>query len=167
MVSILLFLLLCFSNYQDIGADFAAIKPSAVNYNFVSLSWLTNNVVLAAGYLDTGGVVLRSTDQGNSWSAVRYLNSGLFKISSEYVSGAWYSIAVDEVGVTYRSVDNGVSWQYVSNATVTLMGASIGANGYSFISGDSYVAYCSSVTASSLNWVDITPVAGNFYYDIR
>ncbi len=167
MASILLFLLLYFTNLQDSGADFAVIKPAALYYNYVSLSWLSNNVVLAAGYSDTGGVILRSSDQGNSWSSVRSQSSGFLAIASESISGTWYSIAVDEMGVTYRSVNNGMSWQsYDTNSSAILMGASIGANGYSFISGRSYIAYGSSVSAAPLTWTDVTP-SGNDFNDIR
>ncbi len=167
VVSILLFLFLI-TTLQDIAADFASIKPSFLYYNYVGISWLTDSVVLAAGYSESGGVILRSTDQGKSWSAVGTQFSGLYGIASAQISGSWYSIAVDEAGVVYRSITNGMIWTaYDTNSTAILMGATIGSNGYTFISGQSYIAYSSSITASSLNWIETTPITGIFYYDIR
>lgn len=158
---------------QEIAADFASIKPgtSTVNYDYVAVNWLTDSVALAVGYSATGGVIIRSTTQGKSWTQVgtSIKFSGLFSIFSRNISSTWYSIAVDDTGMTYRSADSGATWSSMSTTNNILVGCSIGTNGYVFVSGIGYVGYNNSVLRTSPTWTSTIPfnMDSLYFYDIR
>ncbi len=157
---------------QEIAADFASIKPSALYYDYVAVSWLDDSVALAAGYSVTGGVLLRSTTQGKSWTQVGSSMgfSGLFGISSRYISNTWYTIIVDDAGMVYRSTDTGTTWTSLQTYFPTaLLGVTIGTNGYVFVSGIDYVAYNNTVKYVESTWNASKPLYSDSlnYYDIR
>lgn len=170
---IIYFLALCLVCIRQISADFASVKPSgsALQINYVAVSWLSDYVALACGFTGSGGGgVIRSYDKGKSWTQVASFNNSIWGMSSNYISNTWYTVVVEEsTGLIYRSTDYGTTWTTLDTgySGVVFHGASISATGNVFVAGSGTVIYSPSISANVPTWVDISPNSSWVYFDVR
>lgn len=159
LISILL-ILICFQSVM-VMAEWVAIKPTELYYNYVAVTWSSDTTALAAGYSVSGGVMMRTTDKGLTWTSVATDVSfgGLYGLTSKTINNVKYFVAVDELGLPYVSVgSDGVSWTAnVDYLSTSLLDVSIGSNGKAFICGSSSSVYIGDKSTNFTSWTSISP----------
>lgn len=152
--------LLCYLPIPVI-AEWVATKPSELYYNYVAVTWASETCALAAGYSASGGVMMRSTDKGLTWTRVasNVDFGGLYGLSSKVINNVKYFVAVDELGLPYASVgSDGVTWEANTDYLATgLLDVSIGSNGKAFICGSSSSVYIGDASTNFTSWTSVSP----------
>jgi photosystem II stability/assembly factor-like uncharacterized protein len=167
-------LLVLYSTQTSANSNLAFTTPSGLTSSFdcYGVKWLSGNNALTIGIGGSGGIVLRTTDAGQTWlnvSTTKFVG-GLLGLDCRSVSSVYYCYAVDELGSVYVSstadTSSHPSWTKTSLISSFLFGVSIDSTGIVYIAGDSAVMR-SSISATS--WVDISPAnpTSNVYFSIR
>ena len=121
-----------------------------------AVAMLSATVAVAGG----SRVILRTTNDGVSWTPVAYLPGRVF--SFDAVSGTDVLAATDQ-GALYRSTDRGRSWQAVNNTMPVLAVTFLsGARGFALETGGSLV----ETTDGGATWqaVKAVPSTGSFSF---
>jgi DNA-binding transcriptional regulator YdaS (Cro superfamily) len=154
-------LLICHLSIKTAMAEWVAIKPSELYYNYVAVTWASETCTLAIGYSVSGGVMMKSTDRGLTWTRVSSDVSfgGLYGLSSKVINGVKYFVAVDEGGSTYASIGNGGdNWIATDSAVpVSLLDVSVGSNGKAFICGTTSSVYLGDKSDNFTSWSSVSP----------
>ena len=149
-------LVLCLIQVQHITAEWISVKPNGLlGFNYVAGTWISSSTVVVVGNSGTTGTILRSTDQGLTWSAITttYVPSLYYAVSSQNIGGTTYVIAVDDLGYRYLSTNGGVTWSDLRiTSTYGFIGVTIGSNGNAFICGTASTVYKSSTSSSFGTW---------------
>jgi photosystem II stability/assembly factor-like uncharacterized protein len=133
-------------------------QRSAIARSWARLLWLPLCVVGFAGSpgafvaVGEGGVIVRSTDEGATWTAVK--NTGTNRdLGDIIVARGGILLADGDGGTIVRSVDGGASWLPVhgTGTTADLGQAIQGPNGTLLVSGDDGTVVRS--VDGGLNWV--------------
>ena len=172
LLQILLFAVYSVSVCSAIALEWVQINvpTSSSTSSFISVSYSNEFNVVATAQSGTGSTIIRSVDNGLTWTTSTY-NGGtigfIYDIFGKEINGVVYYLAVDDSGTVYLSLTNGTS--FTSPAAVPFSGysVSIGSNGVAFIAGSSYKIYSSSTASTYATWTSkspsgITPLS-NFY----
>lgn len=149
------------------------LSSPASSFTFVAATWPSEGTVLACGQSGYG-IILRSTNNGLSWSqvystasssgaAVRGLTSRVVAANSVV-----YYMAVDGNRNTYVSNGTGQVWSRAgTRADSSLFSAAIGSNGFAFTVGASNGVRRSSYTTLFTTWSSLSTGAdGAFWFDV-
>jgi photosystem II stability/assembly factor-like uncharacterized protein len=146
-----------------------SVPPSSSS--FVSLSYSSEFNVVATAQSGTGSSIIRSVDNGLTWTTCTYTDGDfgfIYDLISRRVSGVDYFLAIDDTGNVYKSVNNGTTW--TTAAVITSFSGyavSIGSNGVAYVAGSGYKVYSASASTGYTTWssksvTGITPLS-NFF----
>jgi hypothetical protein len=166
----------------DIGPAGTVSVPSASLWSVQNVpltlgSIVTNNIAFGNGTFivspSGSNVVLKSTDNGQTWSSVQYLSSGNDVIQAiTFGNGRFVMIGQNNTpNSAYYSTDNGNSWSSTVFTFDTIRAITYSSSSNLFIAvGDSIVAYSSDATSwvtqsgfdiSGKTWSGITVTTDN------
>lgn len=145
---------------------FTTAPLSQVSY--LAISWPENGTVIAVGG-QSSGVIIRSVDEGISWTqvATNLSPSTLYGVASMTVNGVIYSVAVDDAAEIFVSTDSGLTWAFVSQRSGALYGATIGSNGNAYVCGGTTTqVFRSSQSSSYATWTAVPASTSGTLYGI-
>ncbi|RYG93715.1 hypothetical protein EON65_58495 [archaeon] len=150
------------------GREFAIAPLSSTlkSYSLYSaVTWPSDGTVLACSYDSKGGLVIRSTDYGVTWTQVASIPNALNGLTSKTLTanGLTYYMAVDNSRRTYLSNGTGQTWGRVGDRSdMNLFSAVIGSNGMAFTAGANVVRRASYSTVFS-TWTYLTIAPDPFF----
>lgn len=170
---LLVLLLLTYCQHCDaIALEWVQISvpASSSTSSFLSVSYSAELNVVATAQSGTGSTIVRSVDNGLTWTTSTYADGTfgfIYDIISRTISGTVYYLGVDDVGVVYMSVNNGVTWTTAGAVPFAGTSVTIGSNGQAYIAGSGYKIYSSSQASSYGTWTSksitgISPLANWF-----
>eukprot|EP00981_Chlorochromonas_danica_P009796 scaffold2830_cov175-Ochromonas_danica.AAC.1 len=132
-----------------------SLSQTLSQFTYRAITWASSGNVFAAGAGDSG-LIIRSTDNGISWSSV-YAHSKPFQsmASKTINSGITYYMAIDTSRHVHVSNGTGTSWKRLISVSSTVYGVCIGHNGNAFIAGND-VIYKSNATLGYQKWKALT-----------
>jgi hypothetical protein len=116
------------TTYPDLFAAVGGNLPNVLNPAFVAVAaaaanqWLSvayGNGVWIAVSLDGTNRVMRSTNDGTSWTAVAAAEANSW-LSVAYANGVWIAVANSGTNRVMRSTNDGTSWTAVAAAEANL-----------------------------------------------
>lgn len=163
---ILLLLLLAFlQQCNAIALEWVQISvPTASSTSsFLSVSYSSEFNVVATAQSGIGSTIIRSVDNGLSWTSSTYTDGSfgfIYDIISREVDGDVYYLGIDDGGVVYRSLDNGTTWTTAGAVPFGGTSVTIGSNGQAYAAGSSYRVYSSSSASTYETWINRSPTTG-------
>lgn len=153
-------------NCKGVLSKWESTLIDSVFANYLSATWPSAGTAIVAGYSLDEGYLIRTTDYGYTWNRIASNSKfdPLFDIvSNTLTDNNIYYLAVSETGIAYTSTGDGLVW---SNHTqpVQLYSATIGSNGESYICGDAFAIY--RTTLPQISWTEVTPNGGDTCYGI-
>eukprot|EP01031_Cornospumella_fuschlensis_P034411 gene34411-41650_t len=145
-----------------VSSEFVVVTVNPLFFNYVGVAWDANGDVYAIGNQVSGGVVVKSTDYGMTWTQIGTTSnfpSALYGIAARRLSNGDFLITVDDAGGIFTY--SGTSWTQQDSIPGVLVGATIGLNGNAFVCGSVSYIYKSTNSSSYATWVDITPAANS------
>jgi photosystem II stability/assembly factor-like uncharacterized protein len=161
-------LLLCtissiFVTSHAIALEWVQINVPPSTSSFLSVSYSSEFNVVATAQSGTGSSIIRSVDNGQTWTSSTYSGGSfgfIYDIFSRSVSGSVYYLGVDDGGVVYISLDNGTVWNTAGGVPFGGTSVTIGSNGQAFIAGSGYKIYSSSAASTYGTWSNKSPATG-------
>lgn len=159
-----LFLLFVQAVSRELAA--APLSTTLKSYSLYSaVTWPSDGTVLACSYDSKGGLIIRSTDYGITWTQVASIPFALNGLTSTTLTanGLTYYMAVDNSRRTYMSNGTGQTWGRVGDRpSNNLFSAAIGKNGNAFTAGANVVRRASYSTLFS-TWTTLTVAPDPFF----
>ncbi|RYG98571.1 hypothetical protein EON65_51285, partial [archaeon] len=121
------FCLILISLLKWVSSEFVVVTVNPLFFNYVGISWDANGDVYAIGNQVSGGVVIKSTDYGMTWTQIGTTSnfpSALYGIATRRLSNGDFMITVDDAGgiFTYSAS----TWTQQDTLPGVLVGATIG-----------------------------------------
>lgn len=121
------------------------------------------------GCIPPGGLILKTTDEGNSWTNVLQLNSVEFVSISSNSSGDLFAISNGTKGRISKSTNAGIDWTTIDSTTFHLnkiifnnsFGFCTGADGNIIKSSDNGNTWILTTTLNAIHVTDIKFSSGN------
>ena len=102
----------------DGGQNWALFKDFTTEYIAINDSWINQDTILIAGSKLTDGMIMLSTDAGETFDFIKYNNKPVFPASIiSIVQQGKRIYAVDENGVIYASDETLRNWTVYSNSS--------------------------------------------------
>lgn len=162
---------ICLKHVNSIALEWVQINVPPSTSSFLAVSYSSTNNVVATAQSGTGSSIIRSVDNGLSWTSSTFTDGSfgfIYDLTSKSVSGTTYYLACDDTGNIYKSVNNGTTWSL--SAVVTSFSGfaiSIGSNGVAYVAGSGYKVFSASYSTGYATWTSksvtgITPSSNWF-----
>lgn len=164
IILIIFILIAIFSKY--VQSKWESTLIDSVFANYLSATWSDVGTAIVAGYSLDEGYLIKTTDYGYTWNRIAsdIHFDPLFEIASKKLSdNNIYYLAVSETGIVYNSTGDGSLWSS-QQRPIQLYSATIGSNGESYICGDGFTIY--KTTLPEVSWTDVTPGGGTTCYGV-
>lgn len=150
-----------------VRSEWVRIPGPEVYDNFLAVTWPYDGTVLAAGYQVAAGNIIRSTDDGVTWTTVEpssFSFGSLYGLYSKTISSTTYYLAVDDNGNIYGSTGDGTTWEELASVPTALFGVTIGSNGNAYVSGYNNKVYRSTESSAYATWTSVSPTISGINY---
>lgn len=127
---------------------------------YVASTFLSDSTVISLGFSTLRSVIVRSTDNGLSWSG--YTLTGVsfaFCLAAQSLSSGNVAMTVDWNGNVFTSYNSGLSFSKanVGSLNFEISCCTIGRNGNAFVAGQANLVFRSSDASRFATWVDKSP----------